>query len=475
LREAVMRALITIVVLSAATSPALAQSPAPAQKPLGNPPAATAVTPKPVRPVPITAKPAPAKPAENAALKDTYAAMPLAERLAIQSDLVWSGDYNGSVNGDFGERSIAAVKAFQKKHKGKETGILTPQERESLAGAVRVQRDQVGWTLVEDDAVPGARLGIPAKLAVKSERGASGTRWFSARGEIQIETFREMMGGAQLSELFEEQKKHPKNRKVEYNAFRPDFFVLSGLQGLKKFYVRVQFKDNEARGMTILYDQAMDGIMEPVIVAMSSAFAPFGNGAIETVRRKVEYASGILVSNAGHVITGRQATEECRTIVVAGHGNADRVAEDKNSDLALLRLHGVTDIKPLLLSAESPKGADLMLVGVAAPQAQAGGKAVSVTQARLRGVDGAKVLLDASPDRGFTGGAAIDSQGQFIGMVDVSPVTVAATSSAAAQPALVPAATIRKFLEASNVTPANGRADLESAKAAVTRVICVRK
>jgi len=453
-----MRVLVIIAAMLAGTLPVAAQT---AQKPAAAAPAK-----------PAPAKPAPAKPAETAALKETYAAMPLSERLAIQSDLVWSGDYNGGVNGDFGERSIAAVRAFQKKHKVKETGILTPQERELLAASVKAQREQVGWALVEDDAVPGARLGIPAKLAVKSERGQSGTRWFSARGEIQIETFREKMAGAQLSELFEEQKKNPQNRKVEYNIFRPDFFVLSGLQGLKKFHVRVQLKDNEARGLTILYDQAMDGIMEPVVPAMASAFAPFGNGANDAARRKVEYASGVIVSSAGHIVTERQATDGCNVLVIAGRGSAERVAEDGNSDLALLRLHGASGVRPLPLSAEPPRGADLSLVGVSEPEMQGGGSTASVAPARLRGVEGTRVLLDTTPAPGFAGAAALDSQGQFVGMLDVNK---AALATAASQPALVPAATIRKFLEAANVTPANGRSDLDAAKAAVTRVICVRK
>jgi peptidoglycan hydrolase-like protein with peptidoglycan-binding domain len=466
-REALMRELVAIAALAAATAlaaplPASAQDAAAAKKPAAKTASAKA-------------KPSAPNPAEMAALKESYATMPLAERLAIQSDLVWSGDYNGGVNGDFGERSIAAVKAFQKKHKAKETGLLTPQERESLAAAVKAQREQVGWTLIEDEALPGARLGIPAKFAAKSERGASGTRWFSARGEIQIETFREKMGGAQLSELFEEQKKQPKNRRVEYNVLRSDFFVLSGLQGLKKFYVRAQLKDNEARGLTILYDQAMDGIMEPVVVAMSSAFAPFGSDAAEPVRRAVEYASGIIVSSAGHIITERQATDDCRSIVVAGHGHAERIAEEKNSDLALLRLHGAAHIRALPLSTESPKGADLVLIGVADPKTQAGGTTVSVSPAKLRGVEGTRVLLDATPAQGFAGAAALDGQGQFVGMLDVNSIVIAGSSAATPQSALVPGATIRKFLEASNVMPVIGRADIETAKAAVTRVICVRK
>jgi len=36
------------------------------------------------------------------------------------------------------------------------------------------------------------------------------------------------------------------------------------MQGLKKFHVRVYLKDNEARGLTILFDQAMETIMLPV-------------------------------------------------------------------------------------------------------------------------------------------------------------------------------------------------------------------
>jgi hypothetical protein len=356
-----------------------------------------------------------------------------------------------------------AVKAFQKKSKSKETGILTPDERALLASSVKVQREQVGWTLVEDDVIPGARLGIPAKFAVKSERGASGTRWFSARGEIQVETFREKMGGTQLSALYDELKKTPSSRKVEYSTINSDFFVLSGLQGLKKFYVRVQLKDNEARGMTILYDQAMDGIMEPVVVAMSSAFAPFANDVVETTRRKVEYASGIVVSNTGHVVTKRQSTDGCHVIVVAGYGNAERIADDKNSDLALLRINGAANIRPLPLSADPPKGADLTLLGIPEPQTQGGGKTVAMAKAKLRGVDGTKVLLDAAPSAGFAGAAAFDAQNQFVGVVDINPA------------AIIPAASVRTFLEAANVALTNGRADMEAAKTAITRVICVRK
>ena len=80
---------------------------------------------------------------------------------------------------------------------------------------------------------------------------------------------------------------------------RANFFVISGLQSLKKFYVRAQARDDEVRGITMLYDQAMDGIMEPVVVAMSSAFAAVSAAAVQAPppRRKVEYATGVVVGH----------------------------------------------------------------------------------------------------------------------------------------------------------------------------------
>ena len=51
------------------------------------------------------------------------------ERLALQSDLAWVGEYNGAITGDVSERMVAAIKEYQKNKGGKQTGVLNPQER----------------------------------------------------------------------------------------------------------------------------------------------------------------------------------------------------------------------------------------------------------------------------------------------------------------------------------------------------------
>lgn len=475
-----MRAVAWVTVIALAlVSQASAQSQTPAVQPAAAKDKAKAkpdkAPPKKAAKKEKTEKPAVAAAAATPEQRAAYAALPVTERVAIQSDLIWTGDLSGSIDSEFGDRAIAAVRAFQRRNKLEDTGILTPEQRRTLAASMRNRKDYNGWQLVEDAATPGVRLGVPSKLVPNTEIGATGSRWSSARGEIQVETFREKMAGAALQDLFDEMKRRPSNRRVEQNAIQANSFSLSGLQGLKKFHVRVYLKDNEARGLTILFDQAMETIMLPLVDIITSSYLPFGDPATASTSRRVSYGSGIVVGSGGLVVTERQLTEDCQGIVVAGLGRADRIAEDAASDLALIRVNGVRNLTAVPFSAEPPKSIDLTLVGVAEPAAQAGARNVTTVPAKLRGVDGTRVLIDVMPARGFIGGAALDAEGRLAGMIDIPELAVAGPAASAVQPSFVPTATIRKFLEGAGVMPVTGRGDVAAAKNAVVRVICVRK
>jgi len=402
------------------------------------------------------------------AIAASYTAIPLTERAAMQNDLVWTGDYNGLINGDFGERAIAAVKAFQKRNGGKETGVLNQPERAALAAAAKPKQEAVGWRIVQD-LVTGARLGIPTKMMPNTQVTGGISKWTSSRGEVQAETFRIAQPGA-LGSIFERMKKEPAGRKAEYSVLRGDFFVISGLQNLKKFYLRAQARGDEVRGFMVLYDQAMAGIMEPVVVAMSSAYTAFPAGAAPPPRRKVEYASGVAVG-PGHILTSREATDGCFVVTVAGLGGADRVADDKDKGLALLRVYGAA-LKPVALAGENPKS-DVTLLGIADPQAQGGGGAVSATKTRLTETLG----LDPTPAVGFDGAAALDAQGRLAGIASLKiPIVAGAAPTPVTSATLTPVETVRNFLDAQNIAPAPGAAmGVEAAKGSLVRVICVRK
>jgi len=452
LRSGVMRSMLTaILMLAAATVSATAQT-----------------SPKSKQAATATGRPALQTPA------DTAGAMSQGERQSIQSDLAWVGQYNGAITGDVSERMVEAIKEFQKTNGGKPTGVLNPKERSVLAETGRRRRENAGWKIVTD-APTGVQLGIPTRLVPQQSSDANGTKWSSPTGTIQVLLTRRKEANPTSVKLAEREKKEPPGRAIDYTVVKPEFFVLSGLQGLKKFYVRGTFKGDEVRILTILYDQATENTVEPVVIAMSSAFNPFqvANAALAP-RKSVEYGTGVVVSEDGAIVTDRQITDGCLAITIPPFGSADRIAEDRDHDLALLRIYGARGLKPLGLAAGGADKASVELTGISDPQSQSGGRAATTVKAAVTPVGGGGDLaLSPTPAIGFSGAAARDDGGKFAGLALLKSAVVAGSAAnAPAQSVLVPAETVRDFLKANGVSAADGSSD---AVASVVRVICVRK
>src|SRR5579872_860305 len=313
-----------------------------------------------------------------------------------------------------------------------------PAEADPLADAPRFSAEAVGWQLVEDVRT-GARLGVPEKLTPHVGAVRSGTRWSSTQGQIQVETFR--LGEAALPALFEDEKRSA-HRQVISSSLKPDGFVILGVQGLKNFLVRAEARGSEVRGVTVLYDQATEGTMGPVALAIANAFIGFPdpNAAPPPgLRRRVEYGSAIVVSADGALIAAAHTVDDCQAITVPPFGHAARVAEDKASGLALIRLYGMHDLTPVSL-ADAAAAADVMVVGIADPLTQTGDGRPASLPAHLSGRS-----IEPEPARGFSGAAVVDDRDRVVGIVDLAGAVAGRTA------ALVPVDAIRAFLQAQHV------------------------
>ena len=401
----------------------------------------------------------------------TEPALSAGERLKIQSALLWSGDYTASIGGE--DPFVSAIRNYQKRAKSKITGVLSSTERTNLLAAAQSHEDEFGWTVVVDPAT-GVRIGLPMKLVPQARDTPRGTRWSAKHGEVQVETFRIKNPELKLAVFFEQQKKEPSTRKIEQSALRDDSFIITGMQGLKKFSVRAYSRNGEIRGVTVLFDQMMETIVAPVTAAMVSAFSPFPERSLPFAAptKSVEYGTGLVVSARGHIVTDRKVAAGCQVIVADGLGDAERVAEDHDHGLALLRVYGPSKLSPLALAASSPsRKGDLTLVGIPDPKEQNGAKRLSEIKARLAD-NNAIELRQPVPMAGFSGAAALDAQGQVLGMMEMRNFVLASTEPAAPPVRLVTAETIRTFLSGHNVSPATAGGD---ARSAVIRIICVRK
>ena len=395
--------------------------------------------------------------------------IPAGELLKIQSALLWAGDYRKTGKDD--EPLNGAVKNFQKRHKAKVTGVLTVEQRTELLAAGDAHERRYGWRVVTDPAT-GIRIGLPAKLVPNAHDAAHGTRWTSPHGEVQIETFRLKEPDLKLSDFYAQEKKSPSSRRVERGTLHNDDFSIHGLQGLKLFDVRAEKRDGEIRGFTLLYDQAMDGIVAPVADAMAAAFAPFParNMPFAVLDMPVEYGTGLIVSARGDIVTDRQVTDGCKVIVAAGLGNAERVAEDKAQGLALLRVYGQRNLPALPLPRDAGLTHALTLIGIPDPREQRGASKPKEIKALLAG--GAAIdLQQPVPLAGFSGAAVLGDGGEVLGMMETRNAVLASNGPPIAPVHLITTAAIRDFLTTHGVTPAASG----SARESVVRVICVRK
>jgi hypothetical protein len=363
--------------------------------------------------------------------------------------------------------------------------IINPASQATLQAA--------GWRVIDDPAT-GVRLGLPGALVPKLAASRMGSRWMSKQGQIDIETFR--LHEAALPALFEDEKK-TRHRTVEHSTLKPDSFVMSGMQGLKRFVELVQASGSELRGVTIMFDQATEGMMSPIAATMAGSFQAFPDRSASPppgLKRGIEYGTAIVVSDRGHLIASAQVTDQCQSITVPGQGHAERIAVDGNNGLALLRLYGAHNLAPVPVGSGGTPD-NLTLVGIADPNSQSGAASVTRTPVRLTPQG-----PDPAPKSGFSGAAVIDGQNRLAGMINLKWLVVAANAPVAAnanplpapavnQPAvtasqtatvnqatLVPADTIRAFLTAQGVASAAGQPSTQAAiDQSVVQVICVRK
>jgi len=131
-------------------------------------------------------------------------------------------------------------------------------------------------------------------------------------------------------------------------------------------------------------------------------------------------------------------------------------------------------LKPFALASDPSGKTSIELIGIADPQTQSGGHAATTVKAAITPLSGGSdMALSPPPGIGFSGAAARDDGGRFAGVALLKPAVVAGTATAApAQSVLVPAATVREFLQSNGVTAAQASND---AAASIVRVICVRK
>lgn len=419
-----------------------------------------------------SAQPAPAPNPQLAAAQASFESLPEAERKAIQTDLIWTGHFNGAASGSYGPLTFRAINALKAAARGAPDGMLNPAERRALAQAAQAARDAAGFRLIADEKT-GVRIGIPAKILPKRDVSPSGSRWQSEDGKVTLDTS-STPPGETLEAVFEKATAPTPNnpgRKITYKLLRPDFFVVTGETPTGRFYRRLAAGPSGLRGFSIGYDKALSGTVDKLVIAIASSFEPFPSGPMPAasavasapssasmptsilppVAARVTERHGVGLAVADRVaVTAASGVEGCRSLRVGGRTAKLRGTAD--GGLVLLDVEGGPAFVAPGLRAEAPgERESVTLVGFG----DEGGKraAVALPGQGVRIGSNAAVLAPLQP--GQAGSPVFDRQGRLAGIVTANPSDKVLIAGVAPQRAyaIADGAALQSLLTKAGVSP----------------------
>lgn len=394
------------------------------------------------------------------AQKAAYEALSEADRRAIQEALVWTGDYNGVIDGNFGKRMRDSILAYQANIKAPTTGILDPAALARLIAAAGKAKAAVKFQIVADEK-SGVRIGAPLKLLDKRAAMPTGSRLQNAEGTVILEL---ASADGDLAALYARLSADAPGRKTTLKLSRPDFFVLSGEEGGRKFYMRyakapANWPDsNQVRGFKLTYP-AQSSSFDRIVIAIADTFEPFSTAPMPAAvaptakpapAKPTLAASGLIVA-AGEALTALDSAA-CPHPSVDGKP-AKYLREDKQAGLSLIGA-GFAGKPPATPLAVAPLSDDLVALTYAADPAGAKPSLQVAAVAPLaEAKDAAKPLLVASFPQNAVGSPVFDRGGALVGVVAPAAAEskpVAGVVPLAPHP-VVAASEIERFLASADI------------------------
>lgn len=400
-------------------------------------------------------------------LHEFYSSLDLEIRVWLQRGLIWTDHYVGIADGSFGGRSIDAVRSYQRSIHQPQTGLITVEQLKRLSAEAARIESGFGYRLHHDPAT-GATIGLPGKFISHVTPIRRGTQFASSSGDVDMVTIRIPLAERSLADLYRVHTRKS-GRSVEYAVFRGDWFVVTGKENGKHFYVRAHSWGEDIRGFAISYPAELLQIFGRLTTAMSSDFKPdsstrsvaesrmdwgsfsarFGTpsnppsssapsvavaptpaqpsapsgvgGPSEPVKGNVTTGSGFLVSTSGHFLTNAHVVEACRSVSVGMFGNAQVLDRDATNDLALIKVDAVVPGKPLAFSEIGPRlGEEVIALGYPLQTILQNG--LNVTKgdvSSLAGMRGDSRFLQftAAIQPGNSGGPLVSKRGAVLGVV----------------------------------------------------------
>jgi hypothetical protein len=321
----------------------------------------------------------------------------------------------------------------------------------------------------------------------------NGVVWRRADGLMSVQ-LGSYPAGATLPALFEQMRADGPGRKVTYRLQRPEWFVVSGEEGARKFYTRVASGPQGLRGYTFRYPAAEAATADRLMIAIANSFEPFPGTefAVNPSRQPAgplqagaatqpppliqptlsagpaRHAISAVAIGGGRIMTSAAALGSCTGPTLGGRP-VETGAAQIVGPVAILSVQGA----PQRAAAFAPAGsAPVWSLSFDAGET----RSVMVSPVRVEG-EGAGLRARSAAQAGAGGAPLIDRQGRIAALIAEAPRAqrqVAGVTPEASF-ALINADALAAALQAAGIAPQTDVRSLADAGAATVEIRCARR
>lgn len=425
-------------------------------------PAAPAPAPEP-EPVEPDETPREARASENALSRD--------EKKNLQIALQWAGFYNAAIDGSFGRGTRNSMSAWQDANGFETTGILTTLQRAELFKQYNAVLDGLDIRLVEDRSA-GIEIALPVG-AVGFDRYESpfshyeGTGFVPSAKVILISQAGDENTLFGLYDILQTLEIVPLDGPRERSKRS---FTLVGENETFISHTEANLKDGHVKGFMLIWPtndeerrtrllaemqvnfNRLDGVLDPTAGMDELQAIDLVSGL--KIRTPKLSRSGFYVASNGSAMTSLDAVQSCSRITIDGDYDAQVIATDETSGLALLRPdEALAPQGVAALRSGAPRlKTDVAVAGYPFEGALNAPTLTYGTLADLKGLSGETTLnrLEMDAMSGDVGGPVLDSAGGIIGML--APKEMIGRTLPAGVGFSIPTEVIAKMLSSAGIT-----------------------
>lgn len=391
---------------------------------------------------PTPAAPVIAAPDETLAeARRSERALTAQDRKDLQIALQWAGFYNAAIDGSYGRGTRASMGAWQEANNFERTGVLTTLQRAALLQQYNAVLDGLGLQVVRDTQA-GIEMIMPT-AEVGFARYESPFSQYDSIGDIGARVLLISQAGDQntlfgLYDILQTLEIVPLNGARERSR---NSFTILGENNQIVSETRVTLQDGAVKGFMLIWPAGDEERRTRVIAEMDKSFArlpgtldPAAGGEAEQaidlvaglqVRQPIRARSGFFIDGQGTVVTTSTVVGSCARLTIDGDTDADLVAQDPDSGVALLRPRdGLAPIAVAAFDLGTPRlQSEVSVAGYSYEGVLSAATLTFGKVADVRGLGGEENLnrLSLKAQPGDAGGPVFDESGNVVGMLLPKP------------------------------------------------------